>query len=47
MQNDEQSIRDLVAKWQSATAAGDLSRILPLMAEDVVFPHRRNAADAG
>ena len=37
MQNDEQSIRDLVAEWQSATAAGDLSRILPLMAEDVVF----------
>ena len=37
MQNDEQSIRDLVAEWQSATAAGDLSRVLPLMAEDVVF----------
>jgi len=37
MKNDEQSIRDLVAEWQSATAAGDLSRILPLMAEDVVF----------
>jgi len=37
MQNDEQSIRDLVAEWQNATAAGDLDRILPLMAEDVVF----------
>ena len=37
MTNDEQSIRDLVAEWQSATAAGDLTRILPLMAEDVVF----------
>lgn len=37
MQNDERSIRDLIAEWQSATAAGDLGRILPLMAEDVVF----------
>ena len=37
MQNDEQSIRDLIAEWQSATKAGDLSCILPLMAEDVVF----------
>jgi len=37
MQNDEQSIRDLVAEWQSATAAGDPNRILPLIAEDVVF----------
>ena len=37
MQNDDQSIRDLIADWLSATAAGDLSKILPLMAEDVVF----------
>ena len=37
MQNDERSIRELIAEWQSATAAGDLGRILPLMAEDVVF----------
>lgn len=35
--DDEQSIRDLIADWLSATAAGDLSKILPLMAEDVVF----------
>lgn len=37
MQNDEQAIRELVAEWQTATAAGDLSKILTLMAEDVVF----------
>jgi uncharacterized protein (TIGR02246 family) len=37
MQNDEQSIRALIAEWLSATAAGDLSKILPLMGEDVVF----------
>jgi uncharacterized protein (TIGR02246 family) len=37
MQSDEQSIRALIAEWQSASEAGDLSKILPLMAEDVVF----------
>lgn len=37
MLTDEQSIRDLITDWLSATAAGDLSKILPLMAEDVVF----------
>jgi uncharacterized protein (TIGR02246 family) len=37
MQNDEQAIRELVAEWQTATAAGDLTKILNLMAEDVVF----------
>jgi uncharacterized protein (TIGR02246 family) len=37
MQNDEQSIRELVAEWQKAAAAGDLSKLLDLMAEDVVF----------
>ena len=37
MQSDEQSIRELVAEWQKATAAGDLSKLLNLMAEDVVF----------
>jgi uncharacterized protein (TIGR02246 family) len=35
--DDEQSIRDLIADWSSATKSGDLSKILPLMAEDVVF----------
>jgi uncharacterized protein (TIGR02246 family) len=35
--NDEQAIRDLIATWHRATAAGDLPAILALMAEDVVF----------
>ncbi len=37
MNSDEQAIRDLVARWHSATAAGDVETILTLMAEDVVF----------
>src|SRR2546425_11736406 len=37
MTKDEQAIRDLVATWQRATAAGDLDQVLRLMAEDVVF----------
>jgi uncharacterized protein (TIGR02246 family) len=37
MQNDEQAIRELVAEWHEAAAAGDLAKILSLMAEDVVF----------
>jgi len=37
MSDDEQAIRELVATWHRATAAGDLQRILSLMAEDVVF----------
>jgi len=35
--NDEQAIRALVAAWTQATLAGDVERILPLMAEDVEF----------
>jgi uncharacterized protein (TIGR02246 family) len=35
--NDEQAIRDVIAEWSEATLAHDLSRILPLMADDVVF----------
>jgi uncharacterized protein (TIGR02246 family) len=34
---DEQAIRDVIASWLRATIAGDLSRLLALMAEDVVF----------
>ena len=34
---DKQFIRDLIAEWFSATAVGDLSKLLPLMSEDVVF----------
>ncbi len=37
MPNDEQAIRDLLTAWQDATAAGDLSKVLSLMAEDAVF----------
>lgn len=35
--SDEQAIRDLVAAWHRATAAGDVSSLLNLMADDVVF----------
>lgn len=35
--NDEQAIRDLIATWHKASAAGDLTTVLKLMAEDVVF----------
>ena len=37
MSTDEQAIRDLVALWHSATAAGDVETVLRLMSEDVVF----------
>jgi uncharacterized protein (TIGR02246 family) len=37
MTSDEQAIRDLVALWHSATAAGDVDTVLGLMDESVVF----------
>ncbi|WP_040550090.1 YybH family protein [Pedosphaera parvula] len=37
MHADEQKIRDLIATWLRASAAGDLPQLLKLMAEDVVF----------
>jgi len=37
MSADEQAIRDLVAHWHRATAAGDVDIVLGLMADDVVF----------
>lgn len=37
MQNDEQAIRNLVEKWLSATKSGDMTTVLSLMADDVVF----------
>ena len=37
MTTDEQAISDVVARWHSATAAGDVDSVLQLMAEDVVF----------
>jgi uncharacterized protein (TIGR02246 family) len=33
----EQEIRDLVATWARASAAGDLEAIKPLMDEDILF----------
>jgi len=37
MADDEQEIRDLVATWMAATKAGDVEKVLSLMADDVVF----------
>jgi uncharacterized protein (TIGR02246 family) len=37
MNTEEQAIRDLVARWHRATAAGDVDTVLGLMADDVVF----------
>lgn len=37
MNPDEQAIRTLVDTWFRATTAGDLSTVLDLMADDVVF----------
>ena len=37
MNDNEQSIRDVIARWHRATAAGDVDAILPLMTDDVVF----------
>ena len=37
MSTDEQAIRNLVAQWHSATAAGDVDTVLGLMSRDVVF----------
>jgi uncharacterized protein (TIGR02246 family) len=37
MGSDEQQIRELVAKWMSATKSGDVATVLSLMTDDVVF----------
>jgi uncharacterized protein (TIGR02246 family) len=37
MTDDERAIRDLVATWMSASAAGDTAKVLSLMTDDVVF----------
>ena len=34
---DEDEIHELLRRWRHATADGDVSQLLPLMAEDVVF----------
>jgi uncharacterized protein (TIGR02246 family) len=37
MSQDEKDIRDLIARWHSATAAKDVETVLGLIAEDAVF----------
>jgi uncharacterized protein (TIGR02246 family) len=37
MNQDEQAIREVIARWHRATADGDVDTVLGLMAEDVVF----------
>ena len=37
MDPDQQAIREVLALWHRATAAGDVNTVLALMAEDVVF----------
>ena len=37
MSDDERAIRELIATWMAASQAGDLSTVLDLMADDVVF----------
>jgi uncharacterized protein (TIGR02246 family) len=37
MTDDERAIRDLVDRWIGGTRAGDLSTVLSLMTDDVIF----------
>ena len=37
MQNDEQEIRQLVSTWMAESKAGNVEKVLSLMAEDAVF----------
>jgi uncharacterized protein (TIGR02246 family) len=37
MSSDQEAIRDLIALWHRATAAGEVETVLGLMSEDVVF----------
>jgi uncharacterized protein (TIGR02246 family) len=37
MTDDERAIRDVVARWQFASRAGDVETVLNLMTDDVVF----------
>lgn len=37
MHDGEKEIRQLVATWMSATAAGDIETVMDLMTDDVVF----------
>lgn len=37
MSDDERAIREVIASWLRASAAGDTATVLSLMADDVVF----------
>jgi uncharacterized protein (TIGR02246 family) len=37
MTGDERAIRELVDSWLAASEAGDLSKVLSLMSDDVIF----------
>jgi uncharacterized protein (TIGR02246 family) len=37
MTDDERAIRELVDTWLAASQAGDLSKVLSLMSDDVIF----------
>jgi uncharacterized protein (TIGR02246 family) len=37
MTTDEEAIRDLIVRWNEASMAGDIERVLSLIAEDAVF----------
>ena len=37
MEKDEQAIRDLVYTWLTASETGDLTTVLSLMSDDVIF----------
>jgi uncharacterized protein (TIGR02246 family) len=37
MQNDEQEIQQLVSTWMAASKAGDVEKVLSLMADDAIF----------
>jgi uncharacterized protein (TIGR02246 family) len=42
-QSDEQKIRDLINAWGEASKAGDITALMQLMTEDVVFLTSGNA----
>lgn len=37
MNDDERNIRDMVEQWMAASMAGDVSAVLALMTDDVIF----------
>ena len=47
MGSDERAIREVHSTWIDAVNAGDLARLLSLMADDVVFLNPGTRASAG